>query len=181
MPRIRILTALTVVVALAFASVALAAKVTGGTTTVTASNAAAQALSANHIAITPLAPATASGNAFTFPIARGRLNAKTLRGFIVHRGGIAVSNGTRTVRLRRPTIVVANHKRASLFAVVRGRRRDVVARIARIKDITVSNGSATGTVTITQFTARLLNALAHKPAFKAGDVLGTATTSPTLK
>jgi hypothetical protein len=37
-----------------------------------------------------------------------------------------------------------------------------------------------GTVTITTFTARALNQLAGKHAFAAGNVLGTATASPTL-
>jgi hypothetical protein len=37
-----------------------------------------------------------------------------------------------------------------------------------------------GTVTITTFTARALNQLAGKHAFAAGNVLGTATASPTM-
>jgi hypothetical protein len=188
-----------VVASLAFASVALAAKVTGGTTAITASSAAAQALSANHIMVTPLAPATASGTTFTFPIAAGRVNVKTLRGVIVDRGGVAISNGIRTIDLRRPT-VVSDKAGVSVLALARGRalrrchatgarRRHVrctivirqrTVRIARISNLSQSNGSVSGTVTITTFTARALNQLAGKHVFAAGNVLGTATASPTL-
>src|ERR1700733_4452576 len=62
MTRIRTIAALTAVGALALPSAAFAAlKVTGGNTQITASSAATTTMSANHLSVTPLAPATASG------------------------------------------------------------------------------------------------------------------------
>src|SRR5450759_2228371 len=92
--RLRTVTALAAVICLALAGVALAAfsKVTGGSTQITASPAAAKVLADNHITVTPVAPATASGTTFTFPIAGGRLNPKTLHGVIRHPGGLKLSN-----------------------------------------------------------------------------------------
>jgi hypothetical protein len=199
MSRVRMLAVITAVASLVFASVALGAKVTGGTTTVTASSSAVQALSANHIMVTPIAPASASGATFTFPILTGKVNAKTLRGVIVHRGGLMLSNGTKSFKLLHPTIV-SRKSGVSLLALARvqARRchltgprhhrlrclflfREKLVRIGRVSDISQSNGSVSGTVTITQFTAAALNRLAGKKAFAAGNVLGTATTTPTLK
>ncbi len=110
------------VICLAVTGVALAAfsKVTGGTTQVTASAAAAKVLSDNHITVSPLTPATQTGATFTFPISGGRLNLKTLHGVIRHKGGLSLSNGTRTVTLRQPTIV-SDKRGAWLYALVRDR------------------------------------------------------------
>jgi hypothetical protein len=201
MSRVRIAAATAVAVPLAFASVAFAngPKVTGGSTKVTASSAAVTLLANNHITVTPLAPATASGATFTFPITGGKLNTKTLHGVIRHAGGLAVSNGSKSVKLRRPTI--ASTKRGVVLdALVRERSvrichrsgrhhlrrhcviftRVVTARIARVTGITVTNGTATGTVKITAFTAHAVNRLAGKHVVAAGDTLGTATVTPTL-
>ncbi len=200
MTRVRRVLALTSVISLVFVAAAAATKVTGGTTTVTASTAAAQLLANNHITVTPIAPATASGSTFTFPITGGRLNTKTLHGVIRHSGGITLSNGTAKAALRRLTIVSDKHG-VSVFALVRHHTRRVCghirarhrrfrcrvvvvwgsARVATVTNTSVSNGSATGTVNITAFTARAINRLAGKHVVSAGDVLGTATVTPTLK
>lgn len=202
MSRVLRVAALTTVVCLAVAGVALAAftKVTGGTTTLTASDAAAKVLSDNHITVAPLAPATASGTTFTFPITGGRLNTKTLHGVIRDGGGVSVSNGTTTVNLRRPTIL-SDRNGVSVFALVRGRvvhfcrhfgirharvKCVLIAhlrtvRIARVTGVSVNGGTATGTARITGFTARLINRLAGKQIVAAGDVLGSASVAPTLK
>ncbi len=202
MTRVMKVVALAAVLSLALAGVALAAfsKVTGGTTTLTPSSAAVTVLSANHITVTPLTPATASGGTFTFPISGGRLNLKTMHGVIRDKGGISVSNGTKTVSLRKPTILSDKHG-VSVWALVRGhvarfcrhigarhaRIRCVLiarfhtVRIATVTGVTVAGGKATGTAKITAFTARLINRLAGKHVVAAGDVLGSATVAPTLK
>jgi hypothetical protein len=202
MTRIRTVAALTAVLALALTAVAFAAftKVTGGTTTVTASAAAAKVLADNNIEVTPLAPATASGATFTFPISGGRINTKNLHGVVRHRGGIALSNGSRSVKLRRPTIV-STARGASLFALARTARRTCyhlgrhhlrrfrcalvvrwrAVRVASVTGVTLSGGKATGTVKITALTAHIVNRLAGKHVVKAGAVLGTATVAPTLQ
>src|SRR5882672_8331996 len=107
MSRVRTALALAVVVSLAIAGSALATalKVTGGTATVTPSAAATSLLSSNGITVTPVAPATAPAGVFTFPIAGGRLHGKTLHGVIREQGGLDISNGTDTVRIRRMRIV----------------------------------------------------------------------------
>jgi hypothetical protein len=200
MSRIRMLVALTAVAALAVPSAAAAAvsKVTGGTTQVTISSAVGSALSANHLTVTPLAPATASGSTFTFPIARGHLN-KNLHGVIYHRGGLAISNGTRTVRLRRLTIVsdksgvflrslVAGPTRRTCHVSGRhhhrlrcvSRTRLVTRRIATLTDVTVSGTTATANVALTGAAAQEINVLAGKSIASAGTVLGTATITPQL-
>jgi hypothetical protein len=203
MTRVRTVAALTAVLALALTAVALAAftKVTGGTTSITASAAAAKVLADNNIKVTPLAPATASGATFTFPISGGRVNTKNLHGVVRHRGGIAISNGSRSVKLRRPTIV-STARGASLFALARTVRRTChrlgrhhlhrvrclalvvrwrAVRVASITGVTLSGGKASGTVEITALTAHIVNRLAGKHVVKAGAVLGTATVAPTLK
>jgi len=194
------LVALVGVLTLALAGGALASKVTGGTSTLTASDATVKVLADNHITVTPVAPATASGATFTFPITGGRLNTKTMHGVVRNGGGISVSNGTKTVTLRRPTIV-ADKRGVSVWAIVRGRtaricrhlgRRHVrvrcaliarlhSVRIARVSGVSVNGSTATGTAKITAFTAHLINRLAGKHVVAAQDVLGTATVSPTVK
>jgi hypothetical protein len=198
MSRIRMLAVLTAIASLALTGAALAAvtKVTGGTTTVTISSAVSTALMNNHLTVTPLAPATATDSTFTFPISGGRLNKK-LHGHISHRGGFAFSNGTRTERLRRLTII-STKTGVSLFALVHTRTKGKctlvvkkhvlrchyvvkyqIARIARITAVTVSNGSATGTVRLTEVSADVINRLAGKQIASAGTAIGTATISPT--
>lgn len=202
MLRLRTAAALAVVVSLALAGSAIAAsvlKVTGGTATVTPSAAATSLLQSNNITVTPIAPATAANGVFTFPIAGGRLHAKTLHGVIREQGGLDISNGTDTIHLRRMRLV-SDRAGVALFAVVRHhaaarcaslprRRARIrcrivssfgVARVARITNVSVSNGAATGTVHITAATARAINALAGKQIVAAGAVLGTTTLTPTF-
>jgi hypothetical protein len=202
MSRVRKTAALAAVVTLVPAGVALASvtRVTGGSTQVTVSAAAAKVLSDNHVTVTPVAPATAASQTFTFPIAGGALNAK-LHGFIRQQGGLSVSNGTKTVTLRKLTIISTKHG-ATIDALVRGRvahvcrrfgshhlrlrclvvTRPVTVRIARLTNVQVSsNNTATATVNVTAFSAAVVNRLAGKHVVTAGATLGTATISPTLK
>ncbi len=202
MIRMRVIATAVAMSALVVPSVASAkpTKITGGTTQITASDAAAKLLSDNHITVTPLAPATASGTTFTFPIAGGVINTKNLHGVIRHKGGLSLSNGTNTVNLRQPTVDSTKHG-VSIWALVRGKTTRVchrfgrfhartrcisivrwhTARIATVTDVKVSGTSASGTVKITAATATLINRLAGKSVVSAGAVLGTATVSPTLK
>jgi hypothetical protein len=208
MSRVRIAAAAVAVVAsLAFAGTALAnsSKVTGGSTKVTASAAAAALLTSNHITMAPLAPATASGTTFTFPITGGRFSTRTLRGFIRQGGGLTLSNGTKQLTLSHLTVLSTRHG-VVLDALARGQShrvcraigsrrsirhhhfktrclvvaRVVTAQIARITDVNLSKGVATGTVTVSAFIAHAINRLAGKHVLSAGAVLGTASTSLTL-
>lgn len=191
MSRLRLIAVLTVIAALAAAGVASAAgsarRVTGGTTTLTLSSAAAKALSDNHLTIAPLAPATASGSTLSFPIARGRLNSK-LHGFVDQRGGFTISNGSKTARLRRLTVVSSDSGvalRALVAKTVRARHgRFVVryydARIARITGAKVSNSQATGTLRLTAVSAAIINRLAGTHLASAGEPIGTTSVAPTF-
>ncbi|HEY2637745.1 MAG TPA: hypothetical protein VGI54_10175, partial [Solirubrobacteraceae bacterium] len=178
------LIALVAIVALGLAAVAAqAAKVTGGTSSITASKAAAKVLADNHITVKALKPATSSGATFTFPIARGRINVKNLRGTVYHRGGISLSNGRHTVVVRRP-VVVSTKKGAWIVAGARvpgkckARKHHKVrcwvlhrfhkVRILRLTGAKVSGSSATATAKITPATAQIVNALAGKKVVKAG-------------
>jgi hypothetical protein len=198
MSRLRLLTALTIVAALALAGVATAkvTKVTGGNTTITLSSAAIAVMSANHLTATPIT--SASGSTFTFPILGGRLNQK-LHGFVTHRGGFAFSNGTRTIRLRHLT-VDSNRAGVSLWALVpQSKRRcrvaavsphlrchrvllDKAARIARLSGVSVnlSDDTATGTVRLTPVSAGVINKLSGRQVVNAGAPIGTATVAPTV-
>jgi hypothetical protein len=201
MSRVRTTAVLAAVVSVALAGSALAAvlKVTGGAATITPSAAATSLLSTNGITVTPVAPATSAAGVFTFPIAGGRLHGKTLHGVIREQGGLDISNGTDTVHVRRMRIVsdkagvvlfalVRHHPSAACAALTRTRARIKcqiltslrVARIARVTDVTISNGAASGTVHITAATAGLINRLAGKQVTSAGAVLGTTTVTPTF-
>jgi hypothetical protein len=202
MIRVRTMAVIAAVVSLTCVSVALASstKVTGGTAQVTASSAAAKLLGDNHITVTPTAPATASGATTTFPISGGALNLKNLHGVIRLTGGLGLSNGTQTVKVRGVT-VVSNKHGASIFALVRGRtakvchavgkhrlrvRCVVITRWSARKILTltggkVTGGTATATAKITAFTASVVNGLAGKQIVSAGAPLGAASITPTFK
>jgi hypothetical protein len=193
MSRIRSLAVLTAVAALAMPGTALAAgsKVTGGTTQITISQATSNALSANHLTVAPLAPATASGSTFSFPIVRGHLRMKNNHGVIQHLGGFTISNGNRTVGIRHPT-VVSNKNGVSLFALVRARQAGKcrhhprhcfvlrARRVARVTGAHVQGNTATGTVRLTEFSASAINRLAGNTVAKVGTAIGTITIMPTF-
>jgi hypothetical protein len=117
--HVRLTLCLAAVAALApGAAVAHAApvKVTGEQTTVALSSAATDALTAAGVTVAPLAPATATSAGLSFGVSGGRVDAATLRGFVRHRGGLSLTKGAKTVRLRRPVIRVT---RAGAFLTVR--------------------------------------------------------------
>jgi hypothetical protein len=202
MPRLRFVAPLAAILAIAIASVAFAAKVTGGTTTLKLSSATQTALSNNHITVTE------SGNGyvdplagqFTFPISGGNVNLKTFKGFITHKGSVVISNGTKSFSLSHLTIV-NNRNGISVDAAVRthvrkcftrgGRHHRIrvcltvyrthVERVAKVVKAKVSGGSATGTVELTATSAAAINGLAGKHIASAGTPIGTGTTTPTFK
>jgi hypothetical protein len=199
MRRFRIAVLLTAIASLAIVGTAFAAKITGGTTTLTPSSAATTLLANNHITVTPVAPATAANGAFSFPISGGHINAKTLYGTVRHTGGVQLSNGTRTVVARHLT-VVSTKNGAYVWALVRDHSRRICARrphhprrvvcvvitryrterILKLSGGTVTNGTYTGNATITAATATLINNLAGSNVVSAGAPLGTISIAPTF-
>jgi hypothetical protein len=87
-----------------------------GETTVALSPAATQALTNAGVAVAPLAPATATSTGISFPVAFGRVNLAADRGFLLHRGGVSLTKGGKTVRLLRPVVRVTG---AGAFLSVR--------------------------------------------------------------
>lgn len=200
MPRLRFVAPLTAILVVAVASVALAAKVTGGTSTLTVNAAAKKFLVNNHITvkttgtsgyIDPLA------GSLTLPIARGSINKKTLNGVIVHKGAVVLSKGSKSITLRDITVVKKGHAIAILAAVrdkarivcvrVRHHRlrcaRVLVDRIVKIANVTggsVKDGTATGTVRLSSASAALVNKVAGKHVVSAGYAVGTGSTTPTF-
>lgn len=193
MSRIRKALVLTAVIALVPAASALATKITGGSAQVTVASTTAQLLASNGISTAVLTPATQSGETFTLPVKHGRLNARTNHGSISLAGGIALSNGTSTVRVRDLTIVsdkrgvsvhalyVGHLRRCRIVghrhphSVCRGHLAAGVVRIATVSNPTISGLTVSGTLDITRATAHLINRLAGKTIVQAGAVLGTAT------
>ncbi len=196
MPRHRSIAILSAVAALAFAVAGSASAdptiVTSGTTQVTLTGAVTSALSANHLTVTPLAPATASGSTFTFPISGGKFNTTTMHGKLRHAGGLVLTNGSATLRLRQLTLV-AGKNGAALLAAAHGHGCRVVVhpharlricetltgsdlrRVATLSDVSFSGDTATATAALTPFSAKQIDRLAGAQIASAGTVLGTVT------
>jgi hypothetical protein len=168
-------------------------KITGGTTTITPSAATTQFLTTNGIGVAPLAPATLSNGVVTLPIARGRIDLATLRGFVAHRGGLKFTKGNRSLALRH--FLITSTRRGAFLdattpvrrcrAVSRARRarargrvcstRVVGVRIARLSNVVRnSDNSVTADLLLSQRAARLINKLAGSHVVSAGANLGTA-------
>jgi ribosomal protein L18E len=179
--RIRLIAALTAALVLALSAVAHAARITGGTTTITPSAAATKLLSDNGITVSALKPATlGSDGAVTIPIRNGHIRLKAMRGFVRHKGGIALTDGSTTFKLRRPAVVLRKHHTFIVAAVRRNNRPWHIRRVARLTDLQRTGTTATATVHITRVVAKAVNALAGKHVVNPGAVLGTGSSTVTV-
>lgn len=89
----------------------------GGETTVTLNGATQSALASQGISIAPIAPATAQGDdGIAFPIAGGKVKSANLFGFVGHRGGVKITRGERTLKLR--GLIVGNGPKGAFLYVV---------------------------------------------------------------
>jgi hypothetical protein len=167
-------------------------KVTGGTTTITPSAATAQFLTNHGIGVAAIAPATLSNGVATLPIAGGRIDPATLRGFIVHRGGLKFTKGTRSLALRH--FVITSTKRGAFLdaatPVTRchgfrarrgaGRVRVCVTRLEGVRVARLSNvvrnsaNSVTADLLLSQRAAGFVNKVAGHKVVSAGANLGSA-------
>lgn len=169
-------------------------KITGGTTTITPSAATTQFLTTNGIALKPLAPATLSNGVVTLPIAGGRIDPATLRGFVTHRGGLKFTNAKRSLALRH--IVITNTRRGAFLdattpvrrcrAALRPRRSRVCFylaegfRVARLSNLVRnSDNSVTANLLLSRRTAGFINKVAGKHVVSAGANVGTARIAAT--
>lgn len=178
--------------------------VTGGSTTVTTSPEAKAALAANGVTVAPIAPATASEDSVTLPISGGKLNKANLRGFVVHKGGIKFTKGSRSVSVRALVLNSATNHPYVIATVGRERfrcgsyrrnghrharycyraHRIVVANVVNAKKVDSGDANtvkATADLKLSRQAARAINHRFHKQVVKAGAPIGsaelTATTS----
>ena len=104
------------------------ARLDGERTTLRPSAQLGHALTAAGAKLAPVGRATRSeGGSLVLPIVRGRVDAKSLRGRIVHRGGLRLTKGERSLRLRR--LVIRTTKRGSILSA--GVRRGGCRRAMR--------------------------------------------------
>jgi hypothetical protein len=176
------------------AQAATKVKVTGGTTTVTPSAATNQFLANNGISVTALSPATLANGAVAFPIAGGRINPTNLHGFIVHRGGLRFTKGTKSLTLRH-FLITSSNRGAFLDAARRARRCSLARRanrrgftrrrvcFTRLEGVRVarlvngqrhSDGSVTADLLLSRRAAGFINRLAGHQVVSAGANIGSA-------
>lgn len=92
----------------------------GERTTLSPSAELGRALGAAGVTLAPVGRARAGeGGSVVFPIVRGRVDRQTLRGRIVHRGGLRLTKGERSLRLRR--LVIRTTERGSVLSAIAGR------------------------------------------------------------
>lgn len=153
--------------------------VTGQQTTVTPSAQLIQFLTNHGITATPVGAATASGGSVMFPIARGHVTTPSLRGVLIHRGGLKFAKGSRSITLSH--LVISRTKRHAILSVLAGKRTLKLARIAN-PTITTSgkSGTLTGELTLTHAGARAINHFLHKHVAAAGFDLGKVASTITV-
>jgi hypothetical protein len=129
----------------------------------------------------------------TLPIAGGRIDPATLRGFVVHRGGLKFTKGNSSLALRH-FLITSTRRGAFLDATTpirrcrtasharRGRGRGHLCtfraawvRVARLSNVVrSSDNSVMADLLLSQRAARFINKLAGSPVVSAGANLGTA-------
>jgi hypothetical protein len=177
--------------ALGFAAVGAVAKapvhpksktivITGGTTTVTASTATVKFLVSHGVTVTAVAPATMSATSITLPVRGGVVKPRSLDGALFHRGAVKFATATKSVTLRHLTLYKLG-KKAHLAGVVDGKGLNL-GMISGLK--AVLNGktaTVTGEIHITRAVAKVINRLVGKHVVSAGYVLGSFSSTLTVK
>ena len=159
----------------------LTVKKTGGTT-LKVDGGTAKALTGLGISVSPIQPAKSTANGVRFPITGGKLNSKTLAGYIKHSGGLRFSNGTTNVDLTKFTINI--DAAPDLVASVGGSRVSILSldlsnmkNKSKGKSIKLSGVKAS----LTAGAAGALNQAFNTTAFTEGLVLGAASVKTTVK
>jgi hypothetical protein len=143
---------------------------TGGATTVTLDQGAANALQSLGISAAPI-----GSDSLAFPITGGKLDAKTFAGTIRHSGGIALTKGSTTVQLTDFEIGIDDTP--ELTALVGGSRVPILSVDLSGLKSDVSDGTITLTGAALKLTAPAAGALNQAfgtTAFTEGLLLGTA-------
>ncbi len=133
------------------------------------------------VVLTTLGAAESSEDAegvptFSFPITFGSLEAETLGGFVVHRGGLELTAGDTSVRVRNLVIDTEAGQLTARVSGVRGRVAlfdldlSAAAPLVRPEFVLVDRVG----VTLTEEAAVALNAAFDAELFPAGAPIGTA-------
>jgi hypothetical protein len=165
-------------------------KLDGNQTTLTLSEGVSNALEDKGVTVSLLGKATAGeGGSVVLPITGGRVNPANLRGFVRHAGGVKLSQGDKSISLKRFTIV---SKRRGAYLTVhvkgragkaksarkRGRRHGRNIVLARLTNVTRSEANGVTTVNanlrLTKRAAKLIRNRFGVAAAKRGVLLGTA-------
>ena len=149
-------------------------KLKGDDTALTLNADTAKALTDAGYTVAPVGAAQARADgSIAFPITGGRVNAKTLAGYITHSGGLSLTNGHKTVVVQRFTIRTDRGK--PFLSARAGKAR---LRLLNLSDIkrTDAGGKVvvTAKATLAKPAAKALNAAFGTSLFKAGLPIGTA-------
>lgn len=148
-----------------------------GTTDVTVSDAVLGFLSANSIAPSPIAPATASGATFSFPITGGETDPLV----ITHSGGLSLVAGSSFVEA---SDFVIDAAAGTVFGSAVGSAlgaNPVEADLFMLSNVAVTGSLITADLLITDTLNTVLGLTFVGPDTDlglSGDVFGTASTSP---
>ena len=168
------LAALTALGLVATSAEAKTLKLKGDNTALTLDANTAQALVGAGYGIAPVGAAQAqSDGSIAFPITRGRVNSKTLAGYIAHSGGLAITNGDKRVVVR-SFVIRTNTKKPFLTARV-GKATIKLLNLSGIKRAD-SGGKVvvTAKATLAKQAAKALNKAFGTSLFKGGLSIGTA-------
>lgn len=155
--------------------------VTGGSTTITVTQATATFLVSHGITPSPIAPATLSGTSLTLPVKVGVAKVtKQINGAILHTGGVKFSTASKSLTVRHITFVKTG-KAARVDGTVHGK----LVRLATVRKLKVTPSGKTATVTgelhLTAQVAHIINKLVGKHIVSAGFDFGSFTSQLTLK
>ena len=148
----------------------------GGATRLALDPGAAAALASLGVQAAPVAPASAADGGLSFPITRGKLDAKSFAGSFRHSGGIRLSKGSTAVELTSFTVNVDSDP--DLTALVGGGRvsilnLDLAQLDAQLRGRRIALGGVRATLTAAA--AQALNAAFATSAFSEGLPIGTAS------
>jgi hypothetical protein len=145
----------------------------GGATTLTFSPEALGVLADQGIALAPISPGSAAGASFAFPIRPSKIDAKSLDGQILQRGGLSLTKGSSRVEVANFSITLAGRPILSapgpgdLFALeLSAMKRSVSGRTLRLTGIVAR---------LTPEAAAALNQLFGTTAFQTSLTVGTMT------
>lgn len=146
---------------------------TGGTTTLTFGSEAMGVLADQGISLAPISPGSATGASFSFPIRPSRVDAKSLDGQILQRGGLSLTKGSTRVDVANFSITLAGRPILSapgpgdLFALdLSTMKKSVSGRTLRLTGVVAR---------LTPEAATALNQVFGTTAFHAGITVGPIT------